>query len=146
MKISTKGRYAVRLMLDLAQHNTGDTVKLNKIAERQNISEKYLEAIIAMLKRAGYVKSIRGTAGGYTLTRNPNEYTVGDILRVTEGDMAPVECLCENAKACDRMDVCITVKIWRELYDATNTVMDKYTLETLVEMAKNHNPEMDFII
>lgn len=146
MKISTKGRYAVRLMLDLAQHNNGDSIKLNQIAERQGISDKYLEQIIAMLKKANYVKSVRGNLGGYTLTKKPNEYTIGDILRVTEGDIAPVLCLCDDADKCERMDTCTTVKIWRELYEAQKTVLDRYTLEDLEEMAKDNNPYMDYII
>ncbi len=146
MKISTKGRYAVRLMLDLAQHNSGDTIKLNKIAERQGISEKYLEAIIAMLKKANLVTSIRGTNGGYVLTRKPNQYTVGEILYVTEGDMAPVECLCENADKCDRESSCTTIRIWKELYEAQKGVLYKYTLEMLVDMAKSNNADIDFII
>lgn len=93
MQISTKGRYALRLMLDLAVHNTGELVKIKDISARENISEKYLEQIISSLKKAGYVKSLRGAQGGYMLAREPETYTVGTILRLTEGSMKPVACL-----------------------------------------------------
>ena len=93
MRISTKGRYALRLMLDLALHNTGMPIRIKEIAARQEISDKYLEQIIAVLNKAGYVRSVRGPQGGYLLTRVPEEYTVGMILRLTEGSLAPVECL-----------------------------------------------------
>lgn len=96
MQISTKGRYALRLMLDLAVHNTGELVKIKDISARENISEKYLEQIISSLKKAGYVKSLRGAQGGYMLAREPETYTVGTILRLTEGSMKPVACLEEN--------------------------------------------------
>ena len=97
MQISTKGRYALRLMLDLAVHNTGELVKIKDISARENISEKYLEQIISSLKKAGYVKSLRGAQGGYMLRRPPKEYTVGMILRLTEGTLAPVSCLKDDA-------------------------------------------------
>ena len=90
MKISTKGRYAVRVMLDLALNNTGECIKVKDIASRQGISEKYLEQIIAILNKAGYVNSVRGAQGGYRIARDPKEYTVGMILRLTEGSLAPV--------------------------------------------------------
>ena len=96
MKISTKGRYALRLMLDLALNNTGEAVSLKDIARRQDISDKYLEQIISILNKAGYVRSIRGAQGGYMLAREPETYTVGTILRLTEGSMKPVACLEEN--------------------------------------------------
>ena len=100
MKISTKGRYAVRVMLDLALDNTGEYIKVKDIAARQGISEKYLEQIIAVLNRAGYVTSVRGAQGGYRLAKRAGDYTVGMILRLTEGSMAPVACLEEGAPAC----------------------------------------------
>ena len=102
MKISTKGRYALRLMLDLAVYNTGEPVSLKDIARRQQISEKYLEQIISILNKAGYVRSIRGAQGGYILKREPAEYTVGMILRLTEGDLAPVSCVGEDRIECER--------------------------------------------
>lgn len=133
MKISTKGRYALRLMLDLATYNTGEPIALKDIARRQNISEKYLEQIISILNKAGFVRSIRGAQGGYVLTRDIKDYTVGMILRLTEGELAPVNCVGRDAVSCDRMESCVTVRIWQKLYDAINGVVDNITLADLVE-------------
>lgn len=133
MKISTKGRYALRLMLDLATYNTGEPVSIKDIAKRQQISEKYLEQIISILNKAGYVRSIRGSQGGYILKRRPDEYTVGMILRLTEGDLAPVNCVAEDGDACDKRDTCVTVKVWQKINDAVNDVVDNITLENLLE-------------
>lgn len=105
MTISTKGRYALRIMIDLADH-IGETIKLKDIASRQGISEKYMEQIIAVLNKAGYVRSTRGAQGGYQLVKAPKDYTVGMILRLTEGSLAPVECLAENALPCEREGRC----------------------------------------
>ena len=102
MKISTKGRYALRLMLDMAIHGNGELVRIKDVAERQEISDKYLEQIVSVLNKAGYVKSIRGPQGGYRLTREPDKYTVGMILRLTEGSLAPVACLDDEVNDCDR--------------------------------------------
>lgn len=132
MKISTKGRYAVRIMLDLAMHNTGESIRAKDIAVRQEISEKYLEQIIAVLNRAGYVKSVRGAQGGYRLAKEPGEYTVGMILRLTEGDMAPVACLEHGAPECGRRAVCETLEVWKELYEAVNNVIDNVTIADLI--------------
>lgn len=135
MKISTKGRYALRLMLDLAMHNTGEKISLKTVSERQGISMKYLEQIITMLCRANFVKSYRGPQGGYQLTRDPDKYTVGDILRLTEGSLAPVDCAeCAGSSECARYDTCVTVEVWRELYEVINRTVDKYTLADLMEM------------
>lgn len=133
MKISTKGRYAVRVMLDLALNDRGECIKVKDIAGRQGISEKYLEQIIAVLNRAGYVKSVRGAQGGYRMAKAPGEYTVGMILRLTEGSMAPVACLEEGAPECGRCDTCETLEVWRELYEAVNSVIDNVTVEDLAE-------------
>ncbi len=133
MKISTKGRYALRLMLDLALNNTGDPVRVKDIAARQEISDKYLEQIISTLNKAGYVRSIRGPQGGYRLTRKPEQYTVGMILRLTEGSLAPVVCLDEEENTCDRQDTCATLQLWKMLNDAISNVVDKVTLADLVE-------------
>ena len=133
MKISTKGRYAIRLMLDLALDTSGKPVSLNDIASRQQISEKYLEQIISVLNKAGYVKSIRGPQGGYQLVKKPEEYTVGMILRTTEGDLAPVSCVGSGAVECDRADGCVTVRIWQNINDAVDNVVDNITLEDLVD-------------
>lgn len=133
MKISTKGRYALRLMLDLALHNTGEYHPIKSIAARQEISEKYLEQIISVLSRAKYVKSIRGASGGYRLAMDPSEYTVGMILRLTEGSLAPVSCLEGEQKECLRSGDCVTLEVWQKLYDAINEVVDNMTLADLVE-------------
>lgn len=141
MKISTKGRYALRLMLDIAKNEqNGECIKLNKIAQRQNISEKYLEQIVAILNRVGYVKSIRGSQGGYRLTKEPKEYTVYMIVSAIEGSLAPVECLEECNRPCERMGDCTTVKVWKELYDSIKNVLSKYTLEDLVKMENESEP------
>ena len=103
MKISTKGRYALRLMLELAAYQKGAPVSLKDVARRQEISDKYLEQIVSVLNKAGYVKSVRGTHGGYLLRKDPSEYTVGMILRLTEGDLAPVGCVGENAETCKQI-------------------------------------------
>lgn len=132
MKISTKGRYALRLMLDLAVYNTGEPVSLKDIARRQQISEKYLEQIISILNKAGYVRSIRGAQGGYMLKREPKEYTVGMILRLTEGNLAPVGCVGENSMDCERRQGCVTIRIWERLNEAINGVVDHITLADMV--------------
>jgi Rrf2 family protein len=133
MKISTKGRYALRLMLDLALNNTGEYITIKSIAARQAISEKYLEQIISLLNRAGYVRSIRGAQGGYRLAKDPGEYTVGMILRLTEGSLAPVDCLEEDSADCSRSNGCVTRGVWEELYGAIRSVVDRITLQDLVE-------------
>lgn len=133
MKISTKGRYALRLMLDLATYNTGEPVSIKDIAKRQQISEKYLEQIIAVLNKAGFVRSIRGAQGGYMLKKEPKDYTVGMILRQTEGDLAPVSCVGDEGMECDRKAECVTVRIYEMINDAVNGVVDHITLADLLE-------------
>lgn len=132
MKISTKGRYALRLMLDLAMNHTGEPISLKDIAKRQGISDKYLEQIISTLNKAKYVKSIRGAQGGYILTKKPGEYTVGMILRLTEGSLAPVACV-EEENPCERMHDCATIMVWKKMNDAINEVVDGITLANLVD-------------
>lgn len=146
MKISTKGRYALRVLLDLALNNTGECIKVKDIAARQGISEKYLEQIIAVLNKAGYVKSVRGAQGGYKLARAPGEYTVGMILRLTEGSMAPVACLDEGADECERCDTCETLQVWKELYAAINQVIDNVTVADLVERRRRRMENLDYSI
>ena len=133
MKISTKGRYALRMMIDLAQNKEGKPVSVKEIAGRQNISEKYLEQIIAVLNKAGYVKSVRGPQGGYMLLKEPKEYTVGMILRLTEGNLAPVECLECEENLCARKENCATLKVWEKLDKSIKSVVDNITLEDLLE-------------
>ena len=132
MKISTKGRYALRLMLDVALHSHGAAVPLRDVAQRQEISDKYLEQIVTQLSRAGLVRSVRGAGGGYLLTREPEEYTVGEILRVLEGNLAPVSCV-DGSDCCDRVDHCVTVDVWRQIQEAVSSVVDHITLRDLVE-------------
>lgn len=132
MKISTKGRYALRLMIDLAINNDGNPVSIRDIAARQEVSDKYLEQIISSLNKAGYVKSSRGPQGGYKLTKEPREYTVGMILRLTEGSLAPVACLEDEVNQCDRQDSCATLILWKKLDAAIKGVVDSVTLADLV--------------
>ena len=132
MQISTKGRYALRLMLDLAVHNTGELVKIKDIAAREDISEKYLEQIISSLKKAGYVKSLRGAQGGYMLAREPKTYTVGTILRLTEGSMKPVACLEDGTPHCSRAGGCRTLPVWTKLDGMIRDYLNSVTLADLL--------------
>lgn len=136
MKISTKGRYALRMMLEFALHQDEPT-KISQVAENQEISVKYLEQIVSILCKAGYVKSIRGARGGYRLTYAPAEYTVGQILRLTEGNLAPVSCLEDSESPCQRSARCSTLKVWQKLDQAIAEVVDSITLADLVEDQKN---------
>lgn len=145
MKISTKGRYALRLLLDLALNNTGEYITIKTIATRQDISEKYLEQIISLLNRAGYVKSVRGAQGGYKLAKDPADYTVGMILRLTEGSLAPVDCVEDDFGECERHNNCVTRDVWIELYSAICSVVDRITLKDLVDKQLKMVP-MDFSI
>ena len=132
MNITTKGRYALRVMLDLAQHPEDGFVSLKTTADRQNISMKYLELIISRLKKAGLVESTRGKEGGYRLTRRPREYPVLDILSSIEDSLAPVSCLQDGAVACERATVCQTLPMWKELDSITNRYLASVTLEDLL--------------
>lgn len=134
MKISTKGRYALRLMLDLALNNNGTYITLKDIAVRQEISDKYLEQIITQLNKAGFVKSMRGMQGGYMLALEPSKYTVGMILRLMEGSLSPVPCLDDGNVECNKTDDCVTIEVWKRLKDAIDHVVDSITLEDLVNM------------
>lgn len=141
MKISTKGRYALRLMLDLAINSTGEPIPIKTIAGRQEISEKYLEQIITVLARAGFVKSVRGAQGGYRLARDPAEYTVGMILRLMEGGIAPVVCLEGNGpNTCPRAESCVTLVVWQRLKEAMDQVVDAITLADLVAIYREKSP------
>ncbi len=132
MKISTKGRYALRLMMDIASNGGEKPVSIKEAAKRQNISDKYLEQIISILNSAGFVRSIRGPQGGYVLRRKPEEYTAGMILRLTEGTLAPVACVEEDAVFCERMDGCATYELWKRLSEAISGVVDEVTLADLI--------------
>jgi Rrf2 family protein len=133
VKISTKGRYALRIMLDLAKNESGGFIPLKDISARQGITVKYMEQIISALCKAGLVKSSRGSSGGYRLAKKPGEYKIGDILRVMEGGVAVVACLEDAANACPRSAACATLPFWRGLNRAIEEYMDSVTLEGLLE-------------
>lgn len=132
MVISTKGRYALRLMLDIAMQEGDFPVPLHDIAERQGVSFKYLEQIVPPLTKAGYLRSVRGANGGYMLAKDAAQITTGDILRAGEGNLAPVACLASDEVECPRADLCITLPFWRGLDDAITAYIDSVTLEDLV--------------
>ncbi len=132
MMISTKGRYALRIMIDLAQHNDGSFISLSDISQRQEISVKYLEAIIAKLSRGGLVDSARGKAGGYRLNRKSKDYSVGEILLLTETTLAPVACVDCNAQRCSKEADCLTRPMWNELNGVIMEFFNSKTLEDLL--------------
>lgn len=132
MLVSTKGRYALRVMLELAQSQPDAYMPLPLIAQRQGISEKYLESIIAILSRAGLVEGLRGKGGGYRLTRSTANYSVGEILRLTEGSLAPVTCLEGAENPCPRAGECTTLPMWQKLDDLINTYLDSVSLSDLL--------------
>ena len=144
MKISTKGQYALRMMLDLAINNTGEYITIKSIAARQSLPEKYMEQIMTSLSKAGYVKSIRGSKGGYQLADKLENYTVGMILRTIEGSLSPVASLDDIPNTSLQSQNCVTFDVWIELNDAINKVVDNITLEDLVErqLAKAGNDYM----
>ena len=133
MKITTRGRYALNLMLDMVTNSNGSPIKLRDIAERQKISDKYLEQIVSTLNKAGLIRSVRGSQGGYFLVRKPEEYTVGEILRITEGNMAPVPCLEYEENQCNKQESCVSVILYKKINDAINSVIDTVTLADLYE-------------
>ena len=141
MKISTKGRYALRLMTDLAMHSEDGYVPIKVIAERQNISDKYLEQIISTLNKAGYVRSVRGAQGGYLLRKSPREYTVGDILRLTEGSLSPVSCLEDGEATCSKEPYCVSYIVYKKIDDAIEKVVDGITLEDMVGWAQERSAD-----
>lgn len=137
MKISTKGRYALRMMIEFGM-NPQQCTKISQVAARQGISDKYLEQIVTILHRAGYVRSIRGAQGGYMLTKEPKDYTVGMILRQTEGSLSPVSCLDDEVNQCERAGHCATLQVWTQLRDAINQVVDNVTLADLIDEQSKH--------
>ena len=132
MKISTKGRYAMRMLIDLAQHRADGYIALKDIAVRQNISKKYLEQIVPLLNKAELLRTNRGYQGGYSLAKPPERYTVGEILRVTEGSLAPVACLQYEENDCPRKADCATLQIWEGLYKTLTDYLDGITLADIV--------------
>ena len=133
MIVSTKGRYALRVLIDIAEHAQGKMVTLDDISERQGISEKYLEVIAAKLVKGGLIKGRRGTGGGYALTVDPKECTVGRVLKLTEGTLAPVACLSGEKNGCPRAKKCSTVAMWKKLDDLIEEFFDGITLADLME-------------
>ena len=133
MKISTRGRYAVRVMLDLAEQDSEAYIPLADIAGRQEISEKYLESIVSVLSKNQLVRALRGKGGGYRLAKKPSEYTIGSILRAAEGSLAPAACLEEGTPPCSRLPFCKTRKMWEGLYRCINEYFDGVTLQDLLE-------------
>lgn len=138
--ISTRGRYALRVMIDIAQNYSGSYIPLNDIAERQGISEKYLESILVLLTRGGLLQGVRGKGGGYKLTMAPEEYTVGSILRLTEGSLSPVACLKDDAAPCAKQCECKTLPLWRGLNDTINTYLNSVTLDMLLNGDLRQSP------
>lgn len=145
MKISTKGRYALRLMYDLAMNNTGDWVSLRDISRRQEISVKYLEQIVRQLSACGYLRSVRGPKGGYRLAKEPKEYNLYDILKTTEGSIQPVSCLDDDKNCCDRYCQCPTIEIWEGLGKVVYEYLSKISLQDMVDQAKEKGGN-DFVI
>ena len=143
MLISTKGRYALRVMIDLAEHQSDGFIPLKVIAERQEISEKYLESIIKLLVKARLLNGVRGKGGGYQLTKSPDQYTVGSILRLTEDSLAPVSCLEPGAASCPRMATCRTLPLWQGLDKVINDYLDNITLMDLIRSGAAGN---DYVI
>ena len=140
MNITSKGRYALRVMLDLAQHREEGYISLKTIAERQGYSMKYLEMIVGSLKRAGLVASTRGKEGGYQLIRDPEDYTIGEILRCIEDNLAPVACIKAGDLCCEHAGECMTVPMWKELDDITNAYLDGVSLQDLLTGEKWKKP------
>ncbi len=145
MRISTKGRYALRMMIDLAEHENDGYVALKDIAERQGISKKYLEQIIPIINRTDFLKTTRGSQGGYKLARDPSKYTIGDILRLTEGSLAPVDCADQNPVECPRGDECVTLPIWKGLARVINEYVDGITLQDILDQKHRHD-KYDYVI
>lgn len=137
--ISTRGRYALRVMIDLAEHRNGRYIPMKDVAERQDISLKYIERIMPTLTKARFVEGQHGKGGGYMLCREPEDYTVGEILRAAEGDLAPVACLQSGAESCPRAAECRTLPMWKEFYGITNAYFDGITLAELTNSDSSGN-------
>lgn len=133
MKISTKGRYALRMLLDLAEHREDGYIALKDIAKRQDISKKYLEQIVPILNRSDLLRTNRGNQGGYMLVKAPSQYTVGEILRLTEGNFAPVACVGKNPEECARSAECPTLPVWQGLYKVISEYLDGITLQDIID-------------
>ena len=146
MKLSTKGRYGLRAMIDLARYSEKEPVSIGSVAARQEISERYLEQLVALLKKAGLVKSIRGASGGYVLAKAPEKISVGDILRALEGSLEPVKCAAfdaDSGEGCMASDGCVTKYVWRKINDSINDTVNKIKLDELIQESKSINPDGD---
>ena len=137
--ISTKGRYYIRILLDLAIHRNGEYIPMKDVAERQGISLKYIERILPVLKENGLIDSVHGKGGGYKLTREPDQYTLWEILRLTEGDLAPVACLKDGAPSCDKAAECRTLPVWKNYYKMTVDYFSGITLADLMDVDLSEN-------
>ena len=133
MKVSTKGRYALRMLLDLAKNKDNGFISLKEIAERQGISKQYLEQIVTLLNTSNILRANRGKQGGYMLARDPSQVSVGQILRITEGSLAPVACLDDDVNQCGRADFCITLPIWKELDRVISEYLDSVNLQSILD-------------
>ncbi len=142
--ISTKGRYALRMMIEIGRHSNGAPVSLKDISKRQGISVKYLEQVASILSKSGYIRSVRGNAGGYMLCVNPNNCTVGEVLRACEGSLAPVSCLKESHNTCERSAYCETLEFWQGLYSVINEYIDSVTIQDLID--KTNGKSFNYII
>ena len=145
MKISTKGRYALRMLVDLAEHQNGEFISLKDIAERQNISKKYLEQIVPLFSKTDILRTNRGFQGGYMLARSADRCTVGEILRLTEGSLAPVACLEREPMECERSGDCVTLPVWQGLYRVICDYLDNITLQDLLDSRRDRYTN-DYII
>ena len=132
MMVSTRGRYALRVLIDLAEHNNGSYIPMKDVAARQEISLKYLERILPTLTKARLIEGVHGKGGGYRLTRSPEDCSVGEVLRLTEGDLAPVSCLSPDAQPCPKADECRTLPMWKGFYDLTNKYFDGISIADLI--------------
>lgn len=142
LKLSTKGRYGLRALIDLAQYSENEPVSITSISDRQDISERYLEQLMAMLKKNGLVKSVRGAGGGYVLAKEMNEISVGDVLRALEGNLEPVVCTGFDQEAgCKAADNCVTKYVWQKINDSINRTVDEIKLDQLVEESKKLNSQ-----
>jgi Rrf2 family protein len=133
MMISTKGKYALKMMIDIAENGNNGWISVKEVSERQGISDKYLEQIVVYLKKAGLLRSGRGSSGGHMLSKPPTQYTVGEILRAMEGKLAPVTCLEDEINQCERNKFCKTLEFWMGLHKVINDYVDSVTLQELIE-------------
>ena len=143
MLVSTKGRYALRVLIDMAEHHSENYLPLREIAQRQDISEKYLESIVKLMVKGGILSGLRGKGGGYRLGRPPEEITVNEVLRAAEGSLAPVSCLDEDAPSCDRAAECPTLTMWQGLDETIHEYLDSFTI---ADLARNKHPGDYYVI